>query len=189
MATCPDFPRSSIEAMKSAREELTQLFSQESIVRLCRDCKDNCCKRFPCDRLSPYDLFYCAAIGFEPPEPDWELQNHNDFMSQFGCLFLARNGCILKENRRLICLGLICPELQENLMRRNQYIHFLKTFRELEEASKIFCFEILKRLRGLDETTKVFLEYYFNKLTERCQKPLFVPEVKNFSELTKAVRS
>jgi hypothetical protein len=126
-----------IKEIKESREKLDQFFSQARYLKLCFDCPEKChCCMSDWGLLSRYDLFYFATIDYDLPEPDWKFLEKEDFFGRPWCLFYSKNGCLLKENRRVCCFRYCCQSLYRELNRAGQYSQFLDLSYQPEMATK-----------------------------------------------------
>lgn len=151
-----------IEEIRLSREKLHQFFAQPRYLKLCRNCKEEkCCMNDYGEHLLPGELIYFAAVGYNFPEPDWEFLEKEVFWGRPWCLFLSQDGCLLKENRRIICLRYYCPTLYKKLKKDNQFSQFIELSQKLKTANISFTAQALEKLRPkLDERTRLSLEFF-----------------------------
>lgn len=165
-----------IEKVKRARLELRLFFDRPQFSKICSDCyKDcsdshnvkldssSCCSGDYGTCILPQELIYFAAIGYNLPEPDWEFLEREGFWGVPFCIFCSSGGCLLKENRRLICLEYICSKLHKALKKEGQYPRFVELRQNLKTAIINFSFSALESLGAcLDESTRSLIEYFLS---------------------------
>jgi len=128
-----------IKKIKNARQELVELFNHPKIINYCRRCHQSgkgCCKQTSEDvNLKQQDVIYILAnnLDFKLPEPDIKfLVSILD--KRPACIFLSKKGCLLQENRPIICLDYYCSDglsfvlnslhLKEKLLENSQVINW-----------------------------------------------------------------
>lgn len=120
-----------ISKLRVSRDNLVQLFSQPHVRKVCRNCWRECCggDRTRTDYFRREELLFLAVLGFKLPKLNWGF-----IASEFKaggplCLFLTKNGCVLKENRPWLCLTFACSGLRKVLKKED-----LSRLEEFEEA-------------------------------------------------------
>lgn len=151
-----------VQELTASREALHQFFSQPLYQKSCSNCHDGyCCMNDYGQYLLPHELIYFAAIGYELPIPDWEFLAREAFEAKPWCLFMGSKSCLLKENRRIICLRYYCRGLYKKIKEEKQDFRFNDLNRRLKLANLVFAGEALEKLGPkLDEETRLLLQYY-----------------------------
>lgn len=134
-----------IKEIKEIRRELDKIFSHSILYRICNEChkrsNGGCCKDKRNSYMSWADATYILLenIKFELPYPNIE------FLASFNeapCLFLSPKGCLLKEKRPIVCMQVICDELEIGLLA-------IAKRRIVSEKQVINLIKSLKRESGL----------------------------------------
>lgn len=127
-----------IKKIKNTRQKLTKLFNHREIVDFCRKCHlsgKGCCEQTSENvSLKQQDVLYILAdnLDFKLPEPDIKFLT-STLNSHPVCVFLSKNGCLLKENRPITCLDHYCDNglslvlnklfLKEKVLKNSQIIN------------------------------------------------------------------
>lgn len=95
------------------RRKWLEFFSHAELYDACHNCQGACCSKIYYTSPRIIELFYLLWQNpeFEFPNPDWqflkaeiEKPTIRRWQSLYPCLFLSKNGCLLKENKSNTCL-------------------------------------------------------------------------------------
>lgn len=118
------------------RKKAVEFFKNKSFVTACKKCKGKCCG-LTGPHMDYLELIYLYIVNtdFSLPKPDWRLLesqatilNKKVFWSP--CIFLGPSGCLLKNNRPVICLSHICGEFYQVIEKEKLDCEFLYSLRK-----------------------------------------------------------
>jgi hypothetical protein len=134
-----------IEEIRKEREQLHYFFLE--YIELCRNCqRQYCCRNDYAKHLISGELVYLASIDYIFPQPNWEFLETMIFRGGRWCMFFSPAGCLLKENRRLICFKYICRDLYVLLTTKGQFSYFEQLIAELKANTKILFRNLIPAL-------------------------------------------
>lgn len=141
--------------VKTSRSNFQDFFKQPCLRGVCSDCyegynrqispaSDFCCSVDYGSNMQPYELIYLAVIDFQIPEPDWVYLEREIGSGRGVCAFSSPEGCLLRENRRIICLYYYCQKFLDKIIEVGQNGRFLSLKQGLAASYESFFGQVMR---------------------------------------------